>query len=375
MKKRVINARGADMSGTEPYKVPSMREIEAIPWNGYKVVSTFSGGGGSCLGYRMAGFHVVWANEFVEAAQETYRLNHRNTFLDTRDIRTILPEEILQQTGLKRGELDLFDGSPPCCAFSTAGKRDKGWGREREYSDGKKQQIENLFLEYIRILNGLQPKTFVAENVSGMVKGKAIGFFLEYIQEMKKCGYSVKAQLLNAKYLGVPQSRERIIFIGVRNDLRMEPTFPKPETRIISMGEAIAMVKNDSNELEMLFADANKYKWGKVLRKIPKDPRKSIQGSSVMNGAYFNLVRQSLYMPCSTICQMNGSSSASGNCHPLEDRKLTIEELKRVTSVPDDFILTGTYAQQWERLGRMVPPIMMSKVAKTIQTDILDKCK
>lgn len=112
------------MSGIKPpYKVPSMREIEQTPWNGFTVVSTFSGGGGSCLGYRMAGFKVLWANEFVEEAQRTYRANHPGTILDTRDIRTVTPESILEAIGRKPGEIDLFDGSPPCCAFSTAGRR------------------------------------------------------------------------------------------------------------------------------------------------------------------------------------------------------------------------------------------------------------
>lgn len=123
------------MNGAKPkYKVPSMKEIEAIKWNGFKVVSTFSGGGGSCLGYRMAGFRVVYANEFVEEARRTYKANHPNSYLDGRDIRQVTGEDILSICGLKKGELDLFDGSPPCSAFSTAGAREKGWGRSKACS-------------------------------------------------------------------------------------------------------------------------------------------------------------------------------------------------------------------------------------------------
>lgn len=361
------------MNGTNVYSVPSMKEIDEIPWNGHNVVSTFSGGGGSCLGYRMAGYKILWANEFVEEAQKTYRANHNGTYLDTRDIRDIKPKEILEQIGLKKGELDLFDGSPPCCAFSTAGKREKGWGKKRAYSDGKSQQIENLFLEYIRILNGLQPKTFVAENVSGMVKGTAVGYFREYIKCMEQCGYKVKAQLINAKYLGVPQSRERIIFVGVRNDIGIMPCFPKPYNYIVPLGNALKNITNDEKEIKQLIEDANKYKWGEILKKIPRNPKKPISGTSVANGSYFNLIRESLYAPCSTICQMHGNASAAGSCHPTEDRKFTIAELKRITSVPDDFVLTGTFAQRWERLGRMVPPIMMREISRTIKENILDK--
>ena len=104
-----------------------MKEIWSLPWNGYNVVSTFSGGGGSCLGYEMAGYHVVWANEFIPEAQKTYRLNHPNTFLNTHDIRTVTAEQIIKETNIPKGEIDLFDGSPPCCAFSTSGKREKGF--------------------------------------------------------------------------------------------------------------------------------------------------------------------------------------------------------------------------------------------------------
>lgn len=365
------------MSGTKPpYKIPSMKEIETIPWNGYNVVSTFSGGGGSCLGYRMAGYHVLWANEFVEEAQRTYRANHPGVILDTRDIRDVHPEDILSAIGMDVGEIDLFDGSPPCCAFSTAGKRDKVWNQERAYSDGKVQRIENLFFEYIRLLKGLQPKTFVAENVSGLVKGKAIGYFKEFIHEMKNCGYNVKANLLNSALLGVPQARQRIIFIGVRKDFGMEPVFPQPYDYYYTVGDALETVVNDPEEVEMrLKAMKGGKKIGEILARIPKNPKKPIKGNSVeiANGSFFGLVRESMYCPASTILAAGTGTNSAGQCHPLYDRKFTIAELKRIDSLPDDFILTGKLDQQGERIGRMVPPVMMMNIAKTVQIEILDK--
>lgn len=371
------SAQSADMSGTDKpkYKVPLMAEIEKIPWNGYNVVSTFSGGGGSCLGYKMAGFHVLWANEFVEQAQITYRANHPGTILDTRDIRQVQPDDILKAIGMKAGEIDLFDGSPPCCAFSTAGKREKSWGKVRDYSDGKAQQIENLFYEYIRILNGLQPKTFVAENVSGLVKGTAIGYFKEFLGQMKQCGYRVKAQLLNAKWLGVPQSRERLIFIGVRKDLNIEPAFPKPYKYYYTIRDAISDVEINESERKMLLETAQKYAWGKIAEKMQKNPSQTINGEDIVGHGYFNLVRQPMNQPSGTLCQSHGGLSVCGSIHPIETRKYTINELKRLTSLPDDFILTGDYSQKYERIARMVPPVMMMNIAKTIQTEVLDKCK
>lgn len=363
------------MNGIKPpYTVQTMAEIEQIPWNGYNVVSTFSGGGGSCLGYRMAGFRVLWANEFVEEAQKTYRANHPGVILNTKDIRTVTPDEILQEIGMKPGDVDLFDGSPPCCAFSTAGRKEKGWNQERAYSDGKSQQIENLFLEYIRILKGLQPKTFVAENVSGLVKGTAVGFFKEFIREMKAAGYQVKAQLLNAAWLGVPQKRERLIFVGVRNDIGIDPVFPKPEKYFYTIRDALNGVEIDEAERLMLIESAKKYSWYKIAEQFPVNPAKMIAGEDIRGkGKAFNLQRWPYDSPVGTLCQSHGQPGVYGTIHPTEIRKFTINELKRLTSIPDDFILTGDYSQKYERLARMVPPVMMKHIAETIRREVLDR--
>lgn len=174
------------------YHVPTMKEIEAIQPNGYKVVSTFSGGGGSCTGYKMAGFEVVWANEFIPLAQSTYRANHPHTYLNTKDIRKVTGAELLKESGLSVGEIDLFDGSPPCATFSTSGSREKAWGKAKKYSDTV-QRVDDLFYEYVRLIQETQPKTFVAENVSGLIKGKAKGYFKEIFTALKQAGYQVKA--------------------------------------------------------------------------------------------------------------------------------------------------------------------------------------
>ena len=161
----------------------------------------------------MAGYRVLYASEFIPEAQKTYRLNHPGVYLDTRDIRQVTPESILEIVGKRPGEIDLFDGSPPCCAFSLCGKREKGWGKPHAYSD-KAQRVDDLFFEYTRLLKGIRPKVFVAENVKGLTIGTAKGYFKLILCALKECGYRVKAAVLNAQHLGVPQSRERLIFIG-----------------------------------------------------------------------------------------------------------------------------------------------------------------
>lgn len=352
------------------YRVPSMAEIEAIPWNGYNVVSTFSGAGGSCLGYRMAGYRVVWANEFIPAAQEVYRANHPGTYLNTKDIREVTADEIREQSGL--AEIDLFDGSPPCAAFSTNGLREAYWGREKRYSDSS-QVVDDLFFEYTRLLGELRPRTFVAENVSGLVKGKSKGYFKRIIAEMRSCGYLVSARLLDASMLGVPQRRERLIFVGVREDLceryGVKPVHPLPEGPIYTVRDAFDGVDSSQEELEYFSALGPMER--EVLESIPKGMRRVVRGDYVKGqGKWFNLSRLSWDRPSGTILQ--GSRMVG---HPDIDRYITISECKRITSVPDDFVLTGTMAQQWERLGRMVPPVMMSRVAATVRDEILDKCR
>ena len=154
-----------------PYRVPSMTEVGRVPGNGLTMVSTFSGCGGSCLGFRMAGYRVLWANDSDPHAQETYRVNHPDTTLDRRDIRTIEAADILQATGLEVGELDVFEGSPPCTVFSTAGARAKKWGGVARHAGASDVKVEDLFFDWVRVLDGLRPRAFVAENVAGMLRG------------------------------------------------------------------------------------------------------------------------------------------------------------------------------------------------------------
>src|SRR5438552_3554823 len=190
-----------------PYRVPTMAEIGAIPFSGLRAVSTFSGTGGSCLGLRMAGFRVLMASEFVPAARECYEVNFPGTPIDPRDIREVRPEQIMERLGLAPGELDLLEGSPPCSSFSTAGQINKKWGKTGQYSEGQAQRTDDLFFEYARLLRGLQPKVFIAENVSGLVKGVSKGYFMDIRESLRSCGYVVGAQVLDAQWLGVPQMR------------------------------------------------------------------------------------------------------------------------------------------------------------------------
>jgi DNA (cytosine-5)-methyltransferase 1 len=354
-----------------PYRVPTMAEVEAVPWNGRIVASTFSGTGGSCLGYRMAGFRVAWASEFIPAAQEAYRANHPTSTLDTRDIREVQPQEILDALGLKVGELDVLDGSPPCASFSTSGKREKGWGETKAYSDSK-QRTDDLFHEFIRILRGLRPKMFVAENVDGLVRGVARGYFVEILRELRASGYRVQAVSLDAAWLGVPQHRRRLIFVGVRENLATEPRHPEPLPYVYTVADAIPWVLGGEAPpgLGPTAIDAKASFVGYAI-----EPAWFRLRLGEVSRKYLNLIRSDPGRPSPTVTATGGQQGAAAVTHPIEPRKYTLAELRRICSFPDDFVLPGDdYPRSWERLGRSVPPVMMRAIASTV-AEVLDEAE
>lgn len=376
-----------------PYRVPTMKEIATIRPNGLKVISTFAGCGGSSLGYRMAGYKVLWASEFIDAARKVYEDNAApGTVVDGRDIRLVDPLEVLRALGIKPGELDVLDGSPPCSSFSTAGKREEHWGKSKKYSD-KEQRTDDLFFEYVRFIKAIKPRAFVAENVSGLVKGTAKGYFLEILAAMKACGYRVEARLLDAQWLGVPQARQRIIFQGIREDVDAVPTFPTPLPYRYSVRDALPGLVDATH-------DTGGFVRGKSIKDRPcptitVGAARARDGGGVRNHfkievetdiskqaigreydklnpgqaseKYFSLVRADAAEPCPTVTAAGGMNSGIACVvHPTEKRKFAIAELKRICAFPDDFTLSGSYAQQWERLGRAVPPLMMKAIAATL---------
>ncbi|WP_327385053.1 DNA cytosine methyltransferase [Streptomyces sp. NBC_01207] len=406
-----------------------MDEIRALPWNGFTAASSFSGCGGSSLGYRLAGFRVGWASEFIPAAQDTYRANAAPyTILDTRDIREVTGAEIVAALGLAVGELDLWDGSPPCASFSTAGKGAAGWGETRKYSDTE-QRTDDLFFEYTRLVEELQPRTFVAENVSGLVKGAAKGYFKMILAGLKAAGpgYRVEARLLNAARLGVPQSRQRLIFVGVRSDLDATPAFPKPLPYQYTVREALPWVLAQGHSIlhgtgtmrpsdypsPTIMTGPTKgctgYPPGKVIalpatrviHETGGQPQYSggditdkqsptiLTGPKAVNSRHWQVhtsgesgeaidpeTGHNLHLGRHAIGEEwlrlpPGEQPAQDGQLWAEARKLTLRELRAIGGFPDDFALTGTYAQRWERIGRAVPPVMMGHIAGAVRDQVL----
>lgn len=353
------------------YNCPSMEEVNKIAGtNGFKSISLFAGSGGSSLGYKMAGYDVLLASEFIPNAKEVYELNHPNVPVLSKDIRDTSPEEILEIIGLKKGELDLLDGSPPCSSYSVVGKREELWGKEKLYSDGVKQRTDDLFNEYIRIVEGLMPKVFVAENVKGLTMGKSKKVLEDIIEELDRIGYNVEYKLIDGADFGVPQTRLRCIIIGVRKDLGIMPSHPSNDNPyIVSVKEAFDDLKIDQDERKELLDKMKNYSIYPFWLELEDKPLGS------WHHKRFSLCRNFYDKPSRTITQRNSDLSCAGVCHSHEARKYTIGELKRLFTYPDDFKLTGKYNQQAERLGRSVPPLMMKAIGEHVRDNILTPIK
>ena len=313
----------------------------------FTVVSTFSGAGGSSLGYQLAGGKVLLAVEWDDNAVATYRLNFKDTPIYHGDIGKLTVEECCELAGVQPRELDILDGSPPCQGFSTAGKRDFGDDRNQ------------LFREFVRLLQGLQPKVFVMENVSGMVKGKMKLIFVECLRELKASGYKVKAKVLNAMYFNVPQSRQRLIFVGVREDLGIEPGHPKAEGMPMTAGQCLADCPN---------GNAPPIKAGRFLDRLMR--LKVGQRHGEVYGSGFQKVRidPRRVSPAITKANMMGHSELY---HWIQPRPLTDRELARLSTFGDTFQFAGTYREIVDRIGNSVPPNFMRAIAEYIRDNIL----
>lgn len=342
------------------------------------VISTFAGCGGSSLGYSMAGYRELLAVEWEQNAVDTFRLNFPDVPVYHGDIAALSVEDCLRLANIEPGQLDVFDGSPPCQGFSTAGKRMLDDPRN------------GLFREFVRLLRGLLPRVFVMENVSGMVKGKMRLVFVEILRELKASGYRVSARLMNAMYFGVPQSRARMIFVGVRDDLGIEPSHPKASANPITAAMAIPGLMATRSQRINPWIDALaesaaticKTEAGYQALVISRQEyaEASIsptwQMHRVLSGVEPHkaevLVRLDATKPAPTITKDAGNTT-TGLVHPVEIRKLTIPEIKRLASFPDAFVMEGKFRDKWARIGNSVPPLFMRAISQHIRDEILSR--
>lgn len=315
------------------------KHLESKPVNAPTVISLFAGCGGSSLGYSMAGFREVLAVEWDKNAAATFRLNFPDTPIYQGDINELTDAEALRISGMKSGQLDLLDGSPPCQGFSTAGKR--------ELTDNR----NDLFTQYIRLLRAFRPRIFVMENVSGLAKGKMRLILAEIFKELRASGYIVKMCIMDAAGLGVPQYRKRTIFIGIRKDLKLVPTFPEPLREIVTVMEAIGHLpegKKGNHSPEVIGA------WYRCQPNISLRKVNKFVGS-------FQSVRLNPSKPSPT------QIKAHRNWRWDIPRQLTIKEMALIQSFPEQFHYRNNISLNQHQIGNSVPPLMMYEIARHLK--------
>jgi len=315
-------------------------------------MSTFACGGGSSMGYKRAGCSIVAANDIDPEMAWHYKRNLNPPLYYLCPIADLitakLPDELFN--------LDILDGSPPCSTFSMAGSREKSWGKDKHFREGQaKQVLSDLFFDYLNLVERLKPRVAIAENVKGMILGNAKGYTKLIMARFRKIGYRPQLFLLNAADCGVPQRRERVFFVAIRDDIEAPPLKLSPKHRWISAGEAIGDVQKLSEE-EKTDTDINKYAIGRVASKL-------VKGEYTGMGFQHSIIKKD--KPSPTLTAAIGGASCASVMHWFGDRKLTFREAKRLGSFPDDYHAKTDKIGKY-MIGMSVPPRMTETVARAV---------
>lgn len=335
--------------------------------NGLKVFSCFACGGGSTMGYKLAGYEVLGANEIDPKMAECYKVNHNPKYLYVEPIqefklRDDLPAELY--------DLDILDGSPPCSSFSMAGNREKDWGKEKKFREGQADQIlDTLFFDFIDLGEKLQSKVIIAENVKGLLLGAAKEYVWRIYQAFDKAGYYVHKWLLNASTMGVPQRRERVFFVALRKDLvnKIESTYkmdlfnPMPyldmefDEQIIPFEKISEEAKNTNDEYLTNASDLYIKYWNE-----------SKEGQTV---GLFHAASNKLNSK--KVCPTITAQCGYNHWHFKECRQMSLNEVSYCGTYPADYNFIN---ETWHYLiGMSVPPLMTAQIATRIKEQWFDK--
>lgn len=335
-----------------------------------KVFSCFACGGGSTMGYKLAGFDVIGCNEIDPRMMKIYIENHNPKYSYCEDIRTFklrddLPEELYQ--------LDILDGSPPCSSFSSSGRREKDWGKEKKFREGQTEQVlDTLFFDFIDLAKKLQPKVVIAENVKGLTTGSAKEYMKRIYASFEDAGYNVQHFILDSSKMGVPQKRIRVFFLCVRNDI----------SHIIDCGglfNSTPIIDMDFNEPEILFSEIADHKGREITATRTLECWKEhIHGEINLGNAaerlygkrnYFDyiLIAEDKVCPTLTIGDHNNQLLDS------VPRYISVGERVRASSFPADF--KGNEREIGFCTGMCVPPVMIAQIASRIYEQWLSKLK
>ena len=351
----------------------------------YKGIGLFSGCGGLDLGFEAAGVEIIGHVEIWDAANKIYEQNFPNSKLLKEDINDVTDSDI-RAWQEEFGSIDIIVGGPPCQGFSLAGKRDP-------------EDLRNqLYKQYVRIVDGLRPKVFVFENVAKMtsMRNKDGRLFLdEILCDFSEVGYSLVYKTVNACQYGVPQSRERVLLVGIRTDINKTFSFNEPKfssdgsSLQVSLFEdkpRIRSFRYATEDLELLehgeASEKDPLHWAIThpehiidwLKDVPEgqsahdNPDPSKRPPSGFNTTYKRIVWDE---PCSTISTNFNMISGCRNVHPSCTRSFTVREATRAQSFPDEFVFCGKWGDVRKAIGNAVPPILAYELAREIIEQIL----
>lgn len=356
-------------------------------------ISFFAGAGGLDLGVHKAGFDVRLSVELEKKYCKTLAENNPTFNVVNGDIMTYSKERIYKDAKLKESdEIDLIFGGSPCQSFSTAGKR-------QAFSDERGKAM----LKFIELVEEVKPKAFLLENVKGLLsaplkhrplnergenfppleyeekKGSALEYLLNQVKD-----YNVKYKVINSAEYGVPQKRERVIFIGIRKDLNKEYKFPT-KTHGGNTGNKFNTVENVINKLKDVNHTYVNYSKERLnyMRLIPhgggnwRDLDESIvekaMGGAFKSGGgktgYFRRVKANEPSPTLLTSPIQKSTNLG---HPYEDRPLSIEEYIAIQGFPEGYRINGTINDQYTQIGNAVP-VELAKIIASQLIDILEK--
>ena len=330
----------------------------------YNFIDLFSGAGGFLRGFMDAGFVPVFSVEMWKPAVETHLNNYPQVDLLAKDIRTITNEKLRAY----EGNIDVIIGGPPCQGFSTIGKR------------LVKDPRNELVFEFIRFVETIKPKVFLMENVRGLLSSDG-GRIKEAIEnEYRAIGYNVLSGVLCAADYGVPQLRNRVFFLGVRNDINIVPTFPKPShdrENYATVGDAIMDLLGKENQVanhvpmkhnKTVEARIHCIREGEGIpaEGLPEDvacgSRSDYKGNTIKNFSHVYR-RLSRNRPATTMVPGHNAFPL----HPVADRSLTVREAARIQTFPDDIEFCGSRQDQCIQVGNAVPV----KLARILATHII----
>lgn len=347
------------------WKLSDGYPADEIKYHGRKVFSTFACGGGSTMGYKLAGYDVIGCNEIDPKMMEAYKANHNPKYAYLEPIqdfknRKELPDELF--------ELDILDGSPPCSSFSMAGNRGKDWGKKKKFREGQSEQVlDTLFFDFIDLAKRLQPKVVIAENVKGLLQGDARQYLKKVYDEMEDAGYYVQHFILDASKMGVPQRRKRVFIIGLRNDLS-EP-FLYQVDMFTQLPKLELNFKEDEIPYKKIRAETGNKSAIGLSPKIREYWVKTDPGYSFSqnhpNGSYFNEIKLHPDKVIPTI-------RANGLPYDYEvERTLFRKEVMMAGSFPLDYNFKKRKPEYL--IGMSVPPVMTAQISHEIYNQWISK--